>query len=147
MLEHHCKLAPGTEKGFLLVFAGLDYLKQINDIFSHNEGDMAPINTAEILRKTFRDSDTIARIGGDEFVILLIEADNEDMDIITARLQKRLDDYNGNSNRPYKLSISTGIVPYEPQSRYSVDEILSQADTLMYTNKLAKKVKSRRGKG
>ncbi|HEX3035905.1 MAG TPA: GGDEF domain-containing response regulator [Thermodesulfobacteriota bacterium] len=147
MLEQHCKLAPGTEKGFLLVFAGLDYLKQINDIFGHNEGDMALINTAEILRKTFRDSDIIARIGGDEFVILLIEADNEDMDIITARLQKRLDDYNGNSNRPYKLSISTGIVPYEPQSRYSVDEILSQADTLMYTNKLAKKVKSRRGKG
>lgn len=146
MIEQHWKLASRTEKGFLLVFADLDGLKQINDSYGHNEGDTALISTAEILKKAFRDSDIIARIGGDEFVALLIEADKNDICIITDRLQKRLENYNGNSSRPYKLSISTGIVHYAPQSKYSVDKLLSQADTLMYIHKLDKKVKIRRGK-
>jgi diguanylate cyclase (GGDEF)-like protein len=107
------------------------------------EGDIALINTAEILKKTFRNSDVIARIGGDEFVTLLIEADKGDIEIITSRLEKKLEDYNENSNRPYKLSLSAGIIHYGPKSKYSVNELLLQADTLMYTHKLDKKVKGR----
>jgi diguanylate cyclase (GGDEF)-like protein len=123
----------------LLLFVDLDNLKQINDNFGHKEGDRILIETARILKKTFRDPDIIARIGGDEFAVLALDTSEEK--IIRERLQKNIDVYNKQGILSYELSLSIGIACYDPENPCTLDDLLSKADALMYENKLSKKVK------
>jgi diguanylate cyclase (GGDEF)-like protein len=138
--EQHLKLSNRTNKGFILAFADLDDLKKVNDAFGHNEGDLVLIYTAEILKKPFRDSDIIARIGADEFAITVIGAKKEDKEIISNRLQENIETHNAKTNSNYKISISMGIVHYDSEYPCSIDELLSKADTFMYANKLGGKI-------
>ena len=139
--EHHMKIANRTNRKFLLVIADLDRLKQINDTFGHQEGDLALIETVKVLKETFRESDVIARIGGDEFAIIVVEVSQDADEILTTRLQEHLQNTNSKANRHYKLSISIGIACYEPRCPRSIDELMNQADRLMYKQKRSKKAK------
>ena len=131
----HLKLASRTKRGSLLVFADLDGLKSINDTFGHQEGDRALIDTADVLRGTFRTSDVIARIGGDEFAILAIEARQDSADALAARIQEKLRDHNAQKLRRYKLSLSLGVAALDPQRTSSLEELMAQADAALYTHK------------
>src|SRR6266852_2387118 len=84
------KVARRNAQGLLLFFADVDNLKEINDSHGHREGDFALIQAADALERTFRSSDVIARIGGDEFAIMALEAGREDREIILRRLEKNL---------------------------------------------------------
>ncbi|MCX7918180.1 MAG: PAS domain S-box protein [bacterium] len=138
LAEQQIKIAHRLEKRMLLLFADIDNMKWINDTYGHQEGDRALINTTTILRETFRESDIIARIGGDEFVILAIEIDAASAEILTSRLQENLDTYNAQENQKYKLALSIGISRYVPESPRPLDELLEQADKLMYEQKRKK---------
>jgi PleD family two-component response regulator len=81
------KLAQRAGWQLLLFFLDLDHLKNINTEFGHLEGDRALISVARILKQTFRTSDIIARIGGDEFVVLALDAPDTGIEIITSRLK------------------------------------------------------------
>lgn len=129
------KIARRKKRGMLLLFADFDDLKSINDNLGHHEGDQALIETSNLLRKTFRGSDIIARIGGDEFVVLAIENSKECSEILTNHLQKSLKVRNMKCNRSYNLSLSVGIVRYDSQCPCSIDELLDKADRLMYEQK------------
>jgi diguanylate cyclase (GGDEF)-like protein len=122
-----------------MLYADVDNLKEINDIFGHKEGDMALIDVANILRKNYREADIIARIGGDEFVVIPVETTGDNIDIISSRLQKSLKIHNAEKNHKYKLSISVGIAYYSPENPCSVDELLVRADKSMYEQKMHKK--------
>jgi diguanylate cyclase (GGDEF)-like protein len=135
LTQQQLKLANRTKMGMLLLFADLDNLKWINDTFGHPEGDLALIETANILKKTFREPDIIARIGGDEFGVLAIESRKDSGEVLVNRLQKRLDINNAKRKRCYKLSLSTGIERYNPECPCSIDELLAVADSLMYEQK------------
>lgn len=135
LAEHELKMASRMKRGIYLLFGDFDKLKKINDTFGHQEGDLALIRTADILRETFRESDIIARIGGDEFVVIPINADGNDVDIIIARLQKKLEVYNTKETGRCKLSLSIGITYYDPDHPCSIDELLGQADKSMYEQK------------
>lgn len=138
LAAQYLKSARRANSKLLFVYADLDQLKQINDNFGHQAGDLALIKTAEILRETFRESDIVARIGGDEFVVLATEAASGSARFLTVRLQACLAAHNARADNQYKLSISMGIVRYDPQNPCSVDELLSQADALMYEQKKTK---------
>ncbi len=138
LAQQQMKLAKRKKKGLLLVVADLDGLKQINDTFGHKEGDMALIETANILKETFRESDVIGRTGGDEFAVIVIEDSKDSADILAARLQENLKACNRKENRRYSLSISIGIVRCNPGYPCSIDELLAQADKLMYKQKRGK---------
>jgi len=135
LAEQQLKVAQRAKRGFLVIYADVDALKQINDTFGHQQGDLALIKTAEILKRTFRKSDIMARMGGDEFVVLARATSNESTEVIVTRLQGYLDAYNAQVDSSYKLSISTGIVCYDPEHPCSVDELLVRADKLMYAHK------------
>ncbi|MCK4422101.1 PAS domain S-box protein [candidate division WOR-3 bacterium] len=139
--EHHMRIANRTNRKFSLVIADLDELKQINDTFGHREGDLALIETVKVLKETFRESDVIARIGGDEFAIIVVEVSQDADEILTTRLQENLQTTDSKANRRYKLSISIGIACYEPRCPRSIDELMNQADRLMYKQKRSKKAK------
>ena len=129
------KLAQRNKQGSLLFFVDLDGLKKINDNYGHREGDLALIKTAEILKQTFRQSDTIARFGGDEFAILALEALDNSAPKISARLRKQLEGYNTKESSPYGLSLSIGVTVVEPASTHSIEELLRKADKSLYAQK------------
>lgn len=129
-----------SEKGFLVVFIDLDGLKAINDTLGHLIGSQAIIDTAEILRETFRDSDIMARFGGDEFVVLAKGISKEGADLVRTRLQEGIESFNMNERRPYKLSISIGIAHSDPGA--SIEELVNSADKLMYEDKQNKETRS-----
>ena len=133
------KISHRLKKGMSLLSADLDGLKKINDTFGHQEGDRALIETAAILKECFRDVDIIARIGGDEFVVLLIEPSCYKLGAYTARLQRKIELHNIRYERNYTLSISIGIAHFEPESQCSIDDLIAKADGLMYEQKRNKK--------
>ena len=73
--EHQLTLSLRTKQRLILFFADQDGLKRINDTLGHEEGDQAIMETASLLKKTFRASDIVARIGGDEYVVLAVDPD------------------------------------------------------------------------
>jgi diguanylate cyclase (GGDEF)-like protein len=137
LTEQCLKVAVRTKKRLLLLFIDMDDLKWINDHYGHNEGDHALIYLATILKKTFRESDIIARIGGDEFVVLS-ESTDENGEILMTRLNENIRDYNAKTSQRYKLSISIGAARFDPEHPVSIDELLSKADALMYAQKRRK---------
>jgi diguanylate cyclase (GGDEF)-like protein len=135
LAEHHVKLAQRTRKHLLLIFADLDGFKAINDNYGHQEGDLALIETAEALRRTFRGSDIIARLGGDEFVVLALEPTSVGSDSVKARLIDNLDLVNRRPGRPYRLTLSTGTLRFDPWSQVSISELIARVDEAMYKAK------------
>lgn len=118
-----------------LVYIDLDGLKRVNDALGHQAGDTMLVDTAQLLKATFRESDLIARIGGDEFTILAVG--EETPESMLARLQKALMQFNKGSSSPYPLSFSIGTVRCLPQEDKSLLELLADADALMYQEKRA----------
>ena len=121
-----------------LLYIDMDSLKYLNNTFGHIAGDTALTHFSEILTETFRDSDVIGRMGGDEFVILLIDAAESDLASMQARLQSNVDNYNLRSEHGYTLSFSLGIIRVEANSTITMEELLSQADKAMYAHKQKK---------
>jgi diguanylate cyclase (GGDEF)-like protein len=125
-------------KGLWLMVADLDGLKKINDTYGHFEGSSTIKKAAEILTQTFRDSDIIARPAGDEFLVLAINATEEITAQIPSRLKSNLAQYNGSSKRPYKVEMSCGMIQVDPDSNYSLNDLIKLADAAMYEDKRAK---------
>lgn len=135
MAERQLKLAKRGKQGMLLFFADVDDLKGINDSLGHHEGDIALVDVARVLKDTFRETDIIARIGGDEFAVLALWAREENADTLTARLRKNLQAHSKLGKRRHKLSLSIGVAQYNPKKPCSIDELLARADALMYRRK------------
>ena len=137
--EQHLKLANRMRSKIYMLYADLDNLKRINDTFGHQSGDAALKETARLLEETFRESDIISRIGGDEFVVMPIKNAEENVAAITTRLQSNLKRCNEKKDRTYALSVSVGITYYDPHQPKTVEELLSQCDKLMYEEKTGKR--------
>jgi diguanylate cyclase (GGDEF)-like protein len=138
LAEQQLKMARRKDQGGHIMYVDIDDMKDINDTLGHQEGDLALIDTAHLLRTTFRNSDIIARIGGDEFVVIPLESDDPNLENITARLQKNVDRHNKSRQRKYTLSLSFGISRYDPGSSESLDKLLTLADKLMLEQKKLK---------
>ena len=134
LTEQCLKVAVRKKKRWMLLYIDMDDLKWINDHCGHGEGDQALIGLGSILKKTFRESDVIARIGGDEFAVLLESTDESDGMLMT-RLYENIRDYNAKVPQDYVLSISVGAGRFDPEYPISIDKLLSKADTLMYAQK------------
>jgi diguanylate cyclase (GGDEF)-like protein len=141
LAEMQINLADRLGNGMYLLYADLDNLKNINDTHGHQEGDRAIIEVSKIIDENYRRSDVIARIGGDEFVILPVGDSRDSVEMISARLQKVLNEYNEKSVLQYKISLSIGIAYYDPQNPCTVDELLDRADKSMYEQKKQKQEK------
>ncbi len=138
MTKRQVQLADRAKKGFYILFADLDKMKWINDNLGHHEGDIALQAVAAICRNSFRKSDIIGRLGGDEFAICAVEAKKDSAELFIKRLRKNFDTYNKKQKHDYKLSLSIGTTYYDPSNPCSIDELLEQADKLMYKQKIFK---------
>jgi len=116
-----------------VLYADLDNLKQTNDAFGHDAGDRLLWTAAQVLREVARESDVVARIGGDEFAIF--GTGEQGPDEIQQRIRTALDQYSAAGNGSIHLSLSTGTAICETDERTSLEDLLNRADQAMYTDK------------
>jgi diguanylate cyclase (GGDEF)-like protein len=135
------KMAEKIGKKCMLSFLDIDGLKEINDRYGHVEGDRALRVFSGKLRKIFSEEAIIARIGGDEFTVFAPGSPEARFRAGLERLRKKLDIYNLSKRNPYMLSVSAGVVSYDPSLPCSIDALLSKADLSMYRDKESKRAR------
>ena len=124
---------------FSIMSMDIDNLKEINDRFGHNYGDVLIKEFGEIVRKASRKTDIAARIGGDEFILLTPECDQSQAENVARRIKS-----DANAKRllmkgeEINISVSIGISSY-PLNGTNIDDILNKADKSMYEVKKAGK--------
>jgi diguanylate cyclase (GGDEF)-like protein len=138
--EQQWKLADRRKDKLVLIYCDLDNLKVINDFQGHRMGDQALVAVANLLKSTFRESDIVARMGGDEFAILAIEAETNG-DRMIHRLSEGLASLSASEEFHIPLTLSSGFAYYDPEHPSSLDEILAEADSRMYDQKQPKKTR------
>jgi diguanylate cyclase (GGDEF)-like protein/PAS domain S-box-containing protein len=139
LAQRELRRAERSKRKMMLFFADLDDMKWINDHYGHMEGDRSLISASKILTQTFRASDIISRIGGDEFAILAVDADEIILDTLLGRFHKFISYLNSRKGQIYKISISIGHAIYDPRLPKSLDDLISEADRAMYKKKNLKK--------
>jgi len=136
--EQQVHVANRDKKPMMVVSADLDGLKEINDTFGHQEGDRALLNLSAQLQETFRDSDVVARMGGDEFVVLSVAGPEDDSGSMTLRLRERLDEYNRQGSQPYQLQVSIGLAGSDAKAPDAIEQLLAASDRVLYEEKRRK---------
>lgn len=130
-------LEGGSSYPVTVVSMDLDDLKLLNDSLGHQAGDDLLKAHASVLRLSFRKSDVIARVGGDEFAVILQQTDAEEAGVICSRLQSQIDLHN--RCRPdLQLSISLGTETASGPD-LPLEEAFRASDLRMYADKLSRK--------
>ena len=135
LAEREILLAKRNKQGILLIFADIDNLKHINDEYGHLEGDYCIVEVANILKDTLRESDVIARIGGDEFVVLITGKSLKNGDSAVERLKFAINERNAQLSTPYSLSLSIGFSYSTCSEDITVEDLINRADISMYMQK------------
>jgi two-component system, cell cycle response regulator len=139
MARKQLELAGRINKTMWLIYMDIDNMKWINDNLGHHEGDNALKNVANILKQTFRESDVLARIGGDEFAVAALEESKTGTDSMISRISPDIANISEKDNRPYPLSVSIGAVPCDTRPDCDISMLMAMADKLMYEQKKTKK--------
>jgi len=118
---------------FAVMYIDVDHFKQVNDEYGHDVGDELLIWLASKLSACLRATDTLARQGGDEFVIILSEIkSSEDATLIAKNIFNALKDEFSNRNFKRQVSLSMGIAISEPEGTDSIEDLLRKADIALY---------------
>ncbi len=139
LAKQQLALKERNNKDLLLVFFDIDGMKMINDTLGHSVGDLALVSLANQLKKAFRSSDVIARIGGDEFVVLAIECSIREYKKIKCRLDHSIDEFNATNHQQFKLSVSAGAAPFDPDAKFTIEQLMEEADAELYKEKKKKR--------
>ncbi len=137
------RLATRQGEPCALFYGDLDSFKSVNDGFGHNAGDAALKTIAAILTTTFRETDLVSRLGGDEFTILAIDVRPEDVSIIIDRINAAAGESNAerapNASEAWHLGISLGVAHFDPDVPEQVEALLRTADEAQYEQKRLRK--------
>lgn len=134
LAEHQLEVASRADRPVPLLFVDMDGMKTINDTYGHSEGDRALVQVAKFLRTALRASDLVARVGGDEFCILMVDGGGGspiDVDRVVTKLRSGPP----RGQRPYPLPLSVGVAQLEPGSATSIEDLMRRADGAMYEDK------------
>jgi diguanylate cyclase (GGDEF)-like protein len=135
------EMARSSRRGlsFIVVLLDLDDFKQINDQYGHTAGDLALKSFAELLTRSTRGSDLAVRWGGDEFMLLLLDCELDQL----SRVLVRLDGFKIElAGKPFAIRFSVGWKAYEPGDK--LEKVLEEADRNLYANKARAKEPPRR---
>ena len=140
MASRYHNLAKRDSLRYSLLYLDLDNMKTINDDLGHKIGDQALIDLATFLKGMFRQSDLVARMGGDEFVVLLAsDLHPNGAKSIVGRIEKSAQNFCQQHGRPYMLRISIGAARFVPGEKRTIEDLLAKADHAMYAVKQKRK--------
>lgn len=122
----------------VLAFVDLDGLKGVNDRLGHAAGDAIIVLAGMLLRKVFRSTDIVARIGGDEFAVFAPDTGG-DVEAIRRRLATAVAELSTNPILEAQFGFSIGLRVCPPEGREMLDDLIAEADALMYREKLGKR--------
>ncbi len=137
--EYNRYINKGESVECMVVSVDLDNLKQINDVYGHNEGDCAIKRMADILSQAADECDVCARFGGDEYVVLGFNKNEEKMQGYIDSINKALEAYNNTSDKPYKIMASVGGCIMPNRNALLIDYYINAADSKMYSQKQSHK--------
>ena len=138
--EQQLRVARRQEKDAVLLYVDMDDFKALNDKFGHAEGDRALAAVGRLLRRAVRDSDVVARMGGDEFTIMALDADRAAARLIQRRIEERIMLLNATGELAAPLSLTIGHTRVRPTDPASLTELLARADALLYARKKRRKL-------
>jgi diguanylate cyclase (GGDEF)-like protein len=138
LAEQALRMARRSHVPFSLLFIDLDKLKEINDSFGHTIGSSILSDTGKILSATFRESDVLGRVGGDEFAVAG-QFSHAAITVAVHRLREAVAQRNARVAQEPSLSLSLGHVTCEPDAVETLDDLLDKADFAMYDEKRLKK--------
>ena len=140
-LEKQIQLCKRYGNFFSIAYIDVNYLKEINEKFGENCGDEVLKIICSIIKNDIRESDTVCRLGGDEFLILFSMTSIEEARIVWERIEKKLDIYNSSKAKPFDISAACGLAQFEANDDKNLEELINIADEEMYRNKIAFKNK------
>jgi len=118
------------------IFLDMDGLKKINDAFGHKDGDAAILSLSAILKKNFREKDLVVRYGGDEFVVLMTNIEEQAINAALSRISAQIESFNARKSYPWTLSTSWGYVYNEAGVKpVSFDWVIEESDARLYEKK------------
>jgi diguanylate cyclase (GGDEF)-like protein len=135
LVDHQMRVAAREWKKLHFVFVDIDDMKSINEEFGHTAGDSALIEIVEIIWASSRNVDVVGRMGGDEFAVALIHAD--DPSIVATRIAEGVAARVRDPKHPYELHVSIGIATFDPAVPETLDEMIKEARETMYAEKHA----------
>lgn len=138
ILQKLLDMARRSGAPFSLMYGDIDGLKRVNDAWGHAAGDHLIVACCDAVRQSIRQADTIGRMGGDEFLVLLPDCDEGLAGDIEARIHEQLDLFNRGGTQPWKAGLSLGVLGCRGQDQDSSDRLLNRLDELMYLRKRAK---------
>jgi two-component system, cell cycle response regulator len=118
------------------IMADLDFFKKVNDVYGHDAGDTVLRSFSEILKTNTRQSDMCARLGGEEFLVLITHAEKQDVKPVVERIRKQFEDSKvivGNAT--ITATASFGIAGFRGTKPPELDALVARADTAMYAAK------------
>ena len=145
-LEKELKIANRTNSPFTLGYIDLNNLKIVNDTYGHEEGDYLILTSTRLLKDSIRETDILCRLGGDEFFAILRECTIEQSEKIWQKLVEKIENFNSKKLKPYQVSLSHGLVQYNPKEGKTADQLITEADTKMYAEKKKFKQASKKNK-
>ena len=136
-MERHLRTyEEGQNRPVTLIMLDVNDFKHINDQYGHYSGDMALIQTANILRSTFNGTSAfLARYGGDEFVIVMPEGKESTAEEITQKIRNNFDVFNRSKQFPFLLTVSAGYAISTEKADNRIANLLREADEKMYQDK------------
>lgn len=124
----------------MILIIDVDKFKFINDNYGHNVGDVVLMEVARLLKVSSRESDTVVRYGGDEFLVVLYDSDKEIAEKYISRLNENLEEWNKTAKiLNHQLTLSIGYDEYNGEK--NILEVINNADKMMYEHKMAKRKK------
>lgn len=139
-VEYYINIPSNHGLKAILLFADMDSLKVVNDKFGHKDGDFALKNIANILSMSFGPHDVIGRIGGDEFVCFAFTGDPDYVTQVQNRIKQYSAELNATCGKPYFIEMSVGVTEFTCDGEQTIEDLLSQADSALYTNKRYKRM-------
>ncbi len=137
-LEHGLEQAKRHNWNLAVMFLDLDNFKQINDKYGHDIGDKILLSVAKKLKENTRSDDSICRLGGDEFLYLLMDVKNElEVTKIIKKLIKKIELPYGNGDQKLVVKLSIGVSLF-PKNAGNLEALIKSADVAMYAAKKSK---------
>ncbi|MCK9531974.1 MAG: sensor domain-containing diguanylate cyclase [Gammaproteobacteria bacterium] len=134
-LEHAISRAERHGRPFALLYLDLDDFKPVNDVYGHKAGDRVLVETGRRIRRHLRRVDTVARIGGDEFMVILDDTSGPfEAEVVARKLIDALQAPIAIGAHTVRVGVSIGASFY-PRSGFTSDELIRRADQAMYDAK------------